>query len=68
LETDGVLVVRSDLAVDLDQSLGEDSDDFTTSESVLETTAEEDGEREGFTKLVGTWRGARGLTKYISII
>jgi hypothetical protein len=61
LETNGELDVCSDFSVNLYESLGEDCGDFTSNESILETTAEEDGEGEGFTEFVGTWRGTGSL-------
>ena len=53
--------VGPDLVVDLDQSLHDNSGDFTASQGILQTVAEEDGEREGFAELVGTGGGAGSL-------
>jgi hypothetical protein len=59
LESNGELDIRSDFSIDFDQSLSEDGNDFTSAESILETTAEENGERERFAKLVWArrWTG-----------
>jgi hypothetical protein len=63
LETNGVLDVCSDFAVNLYESLGEDCCDFASDESILETTTEEDGEGKGFTEFMGTWRGTGSLNE-----
>jgi hypothetical protein len=56
-----VSVVGADLSVNLDQSLGDNRGDFTAVQGILEAVAEEDGEGQGFTELVGTGRGTGSL-------
>ena len=54
LEASGVLGVDAGAGVDVDELLAEDHLGFATVEGVLETVAEDDGEGEAFTELVGT--------------
>ena len=60
-KTSGVGLVGTNFAVDFDQALLDDGCHFSASQGILQSVAEEDGEREGFAKFVGTRRGARGL-------
>lgn len=55
-ETSGEGLVSPDLAVDLDESLLNDSSDLTASKSVLQTVSKEDGEGKRLPELVGTRR------------
>jgi len=57
-ETGGVLHVSADLTVDLDETLHGDSLDFIIGQSVLETVAKHDGQRQALTELVRTSAGA----------
>ena len=54
-------LVGADTVVDLDETLLDDSGYFTACECVLEAVAEEDGERKGFPKFVGTGRRTGSL-------
>jgi hypothetical protein len=56
----GVVVVGADLAVDLDTSLHADLLAFLARQSVLETFAEDDADREAFALFVGALRGFGG--------
>lgn len=60
-ETSGEGLVSPDLAVDLDESLLNDSSDLTASKSVLQTVSKEDGEGKRLPELVGTRRRTGGL-------
>lgn len=55
-ETSWVVGVRSDLGVDLDQSLHNNLGDLSTIQSILQTVAKEDNEWETVALLMGTWR------------
>ena len=48
-------LVGSDLSVDLDESLLNNSSDLSTGQSVLQSVSEEDGEGKGLSELVRTW-------------
>ena len=61
-ETSGVGRVGPDLAIDLDQALHDDGQNLLSGQGILETVAEEDGEREGLAQLVRTGRGAGGVS------
>ena len=54
--------VSADLVVDLDDALLDNDGDLAAGKGVLETVAEEDGEREGLAQLVRTGRGAGGVS------
>lgn len=60
-ETSGEGLVSPDLAVDLDESLLNNSSDLTASKSVLQTVSKEDGEGKRLPELVGTRRRTGGL-------
>ena len=60
-EARGVGRVGPDLGVDLDQALHDNRQNLLAGQSILEAVAEEDGEGEGFTELVGTGGRAGGL-------
>lgn len=60
-EASGEGLVSPDLAVDLDESLLNNSSDLTASKSVLQTVSKEDGEGKRFPELVGTRRRTGGL-------
>ena len=60
-ESSGVGLVGPDLSVDLDQSLLDNSSDFTAGKGVLQSVSEEDGERERLSELVRTGRRSGGL-------
>lgn len=60
-ETSGEGLVSPDLAVDLDESLLNNSGDFTASKSILQTVSEEDSEGKRLPELVGTRRRTGGL-------
>lgn len=60
-ESSGVGLIGPDLSVDLDQSLLDNSSDFTAGKSVLETVTEEDGKGERLSELVRSGRWSRGL-------
>lgn len=60
-ETSGEGLVSPDLAVDLDESLLNDSSDLTASKSVLQTVSKEDGEGKRLPELVGTRRRTGSL-------
>lgn len=60
-ETSGEGLVSPDLAVDLDESLLNNSSDLTASKSVLQTVSKEDSEGKRFPELVGTRRRTGGL-------
>ncbi len=60
-ESSWVGLVGPDLAIDLDDSLSHDGGDLTTGQSVLQPVAEEDGEGERLSELVGTWGWAGSL-------
>jgi len=47
-KSSGVSGVCPDLTIDFDESLVDDRDDFTTSQGILQTVTEEDGEGKGF--------------------
>ena len=59
-ETSGVCRIRPDLAVNFDQALHYDGGDLPSGKGVFQPVAEEDGQRKGFTELVGTrrWTGS----------
>lgn len=59
LETSGVIHISSDLAVNLDQTTHDNSQDFTTSQGVFQAVAEDEGQGQAFTQLVGTSGRAR---------
>ena len=61
LKASGVGWVGADLAVDLDEALHDNREDFLAGQSVLQPVTEENGEREGFPELVRTGRGAGSL-------
>lgn len=60
-ETSGEGLVSPDLAVDLDESLLNNSSDLTASKSVLQTVSKEDGEGKRLPELVGTRRRTGGV-------
>lgn len=60
-ETSGEGLVSPDLAVDLDESLLNNSSDLTASKSVLQTVSKEDSEGKRFPELVGTRRRTGGV-------
>jgi len=60
-ETSGISCVRPDFPIDLNQSLVDDRDDFTTGQCVFQTITKEDGEWEGFAQFVRTGRRTRGV-------
>lgn len=60
-ETSGEGLVSPDLAVDLDESLLNNSRDFTASKSILQTVSEEDSEGKRLPELVGTRRRTGGV-------
>ena len=55
-EACGVGRIGPDLVVDLDDALLDNDGDLTAGKGILETVAEEDGEREGLAQLVRTGR------------
>ena len=55
--------IGPNLSVDLDQALRNNGSNLAASQGILKPVAEEDGEGEGFTELVGTRRGTGGLYK-----
>jgi len=61
-ETSGESGVLSDLAIDSDIAflVVDNHGDFSTSQSVLKTVLQDDGEGKGFSVLVGTLRGLSG--------
>jgi len=61
LESAWEIGVRSDLAVDFDESLVNDGYDFSAGKSVFKTTAEKNGERERFSQFMRTGGWARGI-------
>ena len=60
-ETSGVGLVCSDFSIDLDYPLLDNLGNLVTSQGILETVAEEDGEGETFPELVGTGGRAGSL-------
>jgi len=67
LETGGVGGVGTDLSVDLDQTLGNDSSNLTSSQRVLQSVAEEDVKGQTFAKLVRTrgWAGSVSSAQFV---
>ena len=61
-EASRVGLVGSDLSVDLDESLLNDRGDLSSSESVLQSVSEEDGEGERLSQLVRTGRRSGSLS------
>jgi hypothetical protein len=61
-EAGRVGLVGSDLSVDLDESLLNDRGDLSSSESVLQSVSEEDGEGERLSQLVRTGRRSGSLS------
>jgi hypothetical protein len=60
-ESSGVGGIGTDLVVDLDETLHKDGLNLLTVESVLETVADQDDQRQALTELVGTGSGAGSL-------
>lgn len=60
-KTSGVSLVGANFVVDFDQALLNDGCDFSASQSILQSVAEENGEGKAFSKLVRTRGGTRGL-------
>lgn len=65
LISNGVGRIGADFVIDLDKTLCEDTDDFSSRQGVLQPVSEEDGEREGFAEFVRTWRWTGSLSKGI---
>lgn len=59
-EARGVVGISANLTVDLDVTVHDDAANFALVQSVLQTVAEQDDERQALAQLVGTGRGARG--------
>lgn len=59
-ETSGVGWLSADLTVNSDSSLHQNLGDFTASQSVLKTVADDDTQRKALSKLVGARAGTRG--------
>jgi len=60
-ETNGELGISSDLTIDSDSSRHHDLLDFLTVQSVLQSVSDENSQRHGFSKLVGTRSGSEGV-------
>jgi hypothetical protein len=60
-ETSWVGGISADLAINLDQTLHDDSLGLTAVQGILETVAEEDDERQAIAELVRTGRWARSI-------
>jgi len=67
LETSWVVGVGSDLAVDLDEALLADLDDFTSRKSVLQSVSQKNNEWKALTELVWTRRGTGSLVVWYEI-
>jgi hypothetical protein len=67
-ETSGVVELSADLAIDLDEAALDNSKRLTTSKGVLEAVAEDQGDGEALTDLVGTSGGTGSLSERKRII
>lgn len=67
-EASGVSLVGANFVVDFDQALLDDGCDFSASQGILQSVAEEYGEGQGFAKLMGTRRGTRGLQNVLAAL
>jgi len=66
-EASGVGGVSTDFSIDFDEPLADDCDDLASSQSILESVAEENREGKGFAKFVGTrgWAGSVGAAQLV---
>lgn len=65
-ETSGEGLVGSDLSIDLDESLLDNSSNFSAGKSVLQSVSKEDGEGKGLSELVRSGRRSGGLPQSVS--
>jgi hypothetical protein len=65
LETRGVVGVRADFAINLDETLGNNCSTFPASEGVLQAITEENIERKTLPELVRTSRWTGSLRQYM---
>ena len=63
LVTSRVGVIGANLSVNLDQTLVNNSSNFTSVESIFQSVAEENVKREGFAELMWARRRTRSLKK-----
>ena len=61
-ETGGIGRIGPHFSVDLDQAAHDDRENLFAGKCVLEAVTEEHGQGKGFSKLVGTRRGAGSLS------
>ena len=60
-EASGVGLIGANFVVNFNQALLDDRSNFSASQGILQSIAEEHGKRERFAKLMWTRRGTRGL-------
>ena len=68
-EASGIGLIRANFVINFNQALLDDGSNFSASQGILQSIAEEHSEGQRFAKLMGTRRGTRGLqTRHVSSI